>query len=58
VVERRYADRIGRMEAALRAAAEPREASGAEAARRETELADREAALRHVLSTLEEAQPR
>jgi len=57
VVERRYADGTERMQAALRAAAELRAASDTEAARRETELAGREAALRHVLALLDEAQP-
>ena len=57
VVERRYADGTERMQAALRAAAELRAASDTEAARRETELAEREAALRHMLTLLDEAQP-
>jgi len=57
VVERRYADGTERMRAALRAAAELRAASDTEAARRETELAGREVALRHVLALLDEAQP-
>jgi len=56
VVEQRYADGTGRMQAALRAAAEMRAASDAEAARREAELHDREAALRQVLTSLDEAQ--
>jgi GTP-binding protein EngB required for normal cell division len=56
VVEQRYADGTGRMRAALRAAGELREASDTEAARREAELAGREAALRDVLSRLDEAQ--
>ena len=55
VVERRYTDGTERMQAALRAAAELRAASDTEAARRETELAGREAALRHVLALLDEA---
>jgi hypothetical protein len=42
------------MQAALRAVADMRTASGAGAARREAELAGREAALRHVLTKLEE----
>ena len=58
VVERRYADGTERMQAALRAAAELRAASYTEAARKETELAGREAALRHMLALLDEAQPR
>jgi len=57
VVEQRDADGTGRMQAALRAAAELRAASDTEAARRETELAGREAALRHVLALLDGAQP-
>jgi hypothetical protein len=43
------------MQAALRAAAELREASDAEAARAESELAGREAALRSILSALDSA---
>jgi GTP-binding protein EngB required for normal cell division len=57
VVEQRYADGTGRMQAALWAAAEMRAASDAEAARSETELAARETALHHVLGRLSEAQP-
>jgi GTP-binding protein EngB required for normal cell division len=57
VVERRYADGTGRMQAALRAAAQLRAASDTEAARRETELAGHEAALRHVLTLLDAVQP-
>src|SRR6185437_1961804 len=49
VVEQRYADGTGRMQAALRAAAELREASDAETARAESDLARREAALRRIL---------
>ena len=56
VVERRYADGTERMQAALRAAAELRAASDTEAARRETELAGREAALRDVLALVDEVQ--
>jgi GTP-binding protein EngB required for normal cell division len=52
VVEQRYADGTSRIRSALRAAAELREASAAEAAERETELAEREAALRHVMGLL------
>ena len=55
VVERRYADGTERMRAALRVAAELREASGTEAARMESDLAGREAALHRVLSWLDEA---
>lgn len=57
VVERRYADGTERMRAALRVAAELREASGTEAARMESDLAGREAALHRVLSLLDEARP-
>jgi hypothetical protein len=56
VVERRYADGTGRMQAALRAAADMLTASDADAARREAGLAGREAALRDVLGRLNEAQ--
>jgi hypothetical protein len=56
VVERRYASGTERMQATLRAAAELRDASGTEASRAETELAGREAALRHVLALVDEAQ--
>jgi GTP-binding protein EngB required for normal cell division len=52
VVEQRYADGTSRIRSALRAAAELREASAAEAAEKEAELAEREAALRHVLGLL------
>jgi len=55
VVEQRYADATGRMQAGLRAAADLREASGAEAARMESDLASREAAILHVLATLDDA---
>ena len=55
VVEQRYADGTERMQAALRAAAELREASGTQVARMESDLAGREAALLHVLSLLDEA---
>ena len=51
-VEQRYGDGIGRIQSALRAAAELREASAAEAEQMERELADREAALRHVMGLL------
>ncbi|MGH3182940.1 MAG: hypothetical protein ACRDOE_13700, partial [Streptosporangiaceae bacterium] len=56
VVEQRYTDGTGRMQDALLAAAELREASGAGAAGKEAELDDREAALRHVLTRLDEAR--
>ena len=51
-VERRYGDGIGRIRSALQAAAELREASAAEAEQMERGLADREAALRHVMGLL------
>ena len=57
VVEQRYADGTERMKAALRAAAQLREASGTEVTRIESDLAGREAALLHVLSLLDEARP-
>ena len=56
VVDQRYADGTGRMQAALRAAADLREASDAEATRMESDLAGREAALRHVLTRLDDAR--
>lgn len=56
VVEQRYADGTGRMQAALRAADGLREASDAEAARMESDLAGREAVLRHVLTRLDDAR--
>jgi len=43
--------------ALTRRAAQMRAASDTEAARGETELAGREAALRHVLALVDEAQP-
>jgi hypothetical protein len=55
VVEQRYADGTDRIRSALRAAADLREASAAEAAQKEKELSDREAALRHVLGLLDQA---
>ena len=55
VVEQRYADGTSRIRSALAAAAELREASAAEAAHRERELARREAALRHVMGLLDQA---
>ncbi|MGH3255385.1 MAG: dynamin family protein [Streptosporangiaceae bacterium] len=55
VVERRYADGTDRMQAALRTATGLREASAAEAARKEEALAEREAALRHALGLLDRA---
>ena len=58
VVEQRYADGTEPDAGCATAAAELRAASDAEAARKETELAGREAALRHMLALLDEAQPR
>ena len=55
VVEQRYADGTGRIESALRAAAELGEASAAEAAQTERELVRREAALRHAVGLLDRA---
>jgi GTP-binding protein EngB required for normal cell division len=55
VVERRYADGTERMRTALRTAADLREASAAEAARKEEELAGRESALAHALGLLDAA---
>jgi hypothetical protein len=54
-VEQRYGDGTGRIQSALRAAAELREASAAEAEQMERELADRESALRHVVGLLDKA---
>jgi GTP-binding protein EngB required for normal cell division len=54
-VGQRYADGTSRIRSALRAAAELREASVAEAARKEHELARREAALRHAAGLLDRA---
>ena len=51
-VEQRYGDGIGRIQSALQAAAELREASAAQAEQMEGELADREAALRRVMGLL------
>jgi Dynamin family len=56
VVEQRYAEGTGRMQAALHAAADLREASDTEAARMESGLAAREAAIRRVLATLDGAR--
>ena len=55
VVEQRYADGTDRIRAALRAAADLREASAARVADGDRELAEREAALRHVLGLLDTA---
>jgi hypothetical protein len=53
VVDQRYADGTDRIRAALRAAADLHEASAAQVADREQELAEREAALRHAISLLD-----
>jgi GTP-binding protein EngB required for normal cell division len=55
-VEQRYADATGRMRAALQAAEELRNSSAAEAEQRERELTAREAAVRHVLALLGQAE--
>lgn len=55
VVEQRYTDGTERMSAALRAAAELRQANDAEAWGKESEMAEREAALRRVLGLLDHA---
>jgi len=55
-VERRYADATDRMRAALRAAEELRGAAAAEAEGRERTLSEREAATRHALGLLDEAE--
>jgi len=55
VVERRYADGTERMQAALRAAAGLREASAAQAGLIDSELAGREASVRHALGLLDQA---
>jgi GTP-binding protein EngB required for normal cell division len=55
MVEQRYADGTDRIRAALRAAADLREASAAQVADGERELAEREAALRHALGLLDPA---
>ncbi len=55
-VEQRYADGTQRIRSALRAAAELREASAAEVAAKKRELAEREAALRHVTELLDQAE--
>lgn len=52
-MEQRYAEATDRMRAALRAAADVRAASAAEAAEAERELTEREAAVRHALSLLD-----
>jgi Dynamin family len=58
-VEQRYADGTDRIRSSLRAAADLREASAAEAVRRGEELAARDQALRHVAELLDQvARPR
>ncbi|HYB46165.1 MAG TPA: hypothetical protein VED20_02235 [Streptosporangiaceae bacterium] len=58
-VGQRYADGTGRIRSALDTADRLREASAAEAAAKETGLAGREAALRHVRGLLDQAaEPR
>ena len=52
-VQDRYADSTGRLESALRTAATAREATADEAARLDTELADRQLALGHLLTLLD-----
>ena len=54
-VNQRCAHGTSRMRSALRAAAELREASAAQASRTESELARREAALRHAIGLLDRA---
>jgi GTP-binding protein EngB required for normal cell division len=54
VVEQRYADGTSRIRSALATAAELREASAAEAAEKERELAGREAAVHHVMGLLDQ----
>ncbi len=55
VVEQRYTDGTSRIRSALQAAAGIRRATAAEAAEQEAGLAGREAALRHVMSLLDQA---
>jgi hypothetical protein len=55
VVEQRYTDGTSRIRSALQTAAGIRAATAAEAAEKETELAGREAAVRHVMSLLDQA---
>ena len=55
-VEQRYTDGTERMSAALRTAADLRQASDAEAGRKEKEMAGREAALHRVAGLLDEAR--
>jgi len=53
-MERRYAEATDRMRAALRAADELRSASAADAAGKERELSQREAAVHRALAVLNE----
>ena len=55
VVGQRYTDGTSRIRPALAAAAELRDASAAEAAAKERELAGREASVRHVTDLLDQA---
>jgi Dynamin family len=57
VVRQRYADGTDRIRSALDAAAGLRQASGAQAAAKDSELAEREAALHHVIGLLDQAVP-
>ena len=57
VVEQRYADGTDRIRSALEAAAGLREASAGQAAAKERELAEREAALGHAVGLLDQAVP-
>jgi GTP-binding protein EngB required for normal cell division len=56
VVEQRYADGTSRIRSALATAAELRDASADEAAAKERELAEREAAVRHVMGVLDQVE--
>jgi Dynamin family len=53
-VQQRYADSTGRMQSALQAAEELRNASSAVAADKERELSERSETLRHILARLDE----
>jgi Dynamin family len=55
-VERRYGDATGRMQAALQAAEEMRGSSAAAAEEKEHELTEREAAVRHAVALLSQAE--
>ena len=54
IIQQRYDDSTGRMQAALRAAEVLRNASSSAAAEKESELSARSAALRHILALLDE----